>query len=102
IAPESLAAAAIVRLIADVPSGTRITALVVQPAGAGFACALKRGMVIALSRVQLSPAQVPVSAPGKKTLNGPRGLAETVSAPIAMPGENVCICDQVCGRCKLT
>jgi hypothetical protein len=53
---------------------------------------------MALSNVHDSPVQVEVSAPGKNIVNGLRGLAETVSEPIAIPGENVCNCDQVCGR----
>src|SRR5579885_1103694 len=41
----------------------------------GLGLDLNRVTVIALSSVQVSPVQVEVSAPGKNTFSGPRGLA---------------------------
>src|SRR5207248_10891748 len=84
-----------VRLMGVVPSLTRTMAFVVHPAGAVLACACMRVTVMALSRVQLSAVHVEVNAPGKNIFRGPRGLAESVSEPMTMPGENVCSCDQV-------
>jgi len=91
--PESLAAAAIVKFTGVVPSVTRGTALVMHPDGAVFACACTRLTMMALSRVQDSPVQAEDKDPGKNVVNGPRGLAETDSVPIASPEENFCSCD---------
>jgi len=49
--------------------------------------------MMALSRVQDSPVQAEDKDPGKNVVNGPRGLAETDSVPIASPEENFCSCD---------
>ena len=59
-------------------------------------------MVTALSRVMVEPVQVEVRAPGRNALSNPRGLAEMVSVPSAIPGVKVCTWDQVCGRWRLT
>src|ERR1700737_322136 len=74
MAPESFPAALTVTLTGVVPSVSRTTALVVQPAGAAFAWTCNRVMVTALSSVQLDAVQVEVNAPGRNTFCSARGL----------------------------
>src|SRR5579864_832764 len=82
MAPESFAAAEMVKLTGVVPSVNRTMAFVVQPLGAVLACTCTRVTVMALSGVQVEPVQVVVSAPGRKMFCSPRGLAVSDSLAI--------------------
>src|SRR5260370_42211424 len=80
MAPLEFAAPERVTLTGDVPSLSRTTAFVEQPAGAVLACASTRVTVTPLSIVHVAPVQVVVSVPGRKTFCSERG-ADCISSP---------------------